>query len=84
MPLTSSTTPRHSSKNEQVQSQRIARNLSLTGYYLHSDKDVVRVKDVMDKYLKDHGFESVSHLDSHVQGILKGKELEDWNSLKKA
>ncbi|KAM7188341.1 hypothetical protein V8F33_010681 [Rhypophila sp. PSN 637] len=48
------------------------------------DKDTARVKEVMDKYLKDHGFDSVAHLDGHVQGVLEGKELEDWKNLKTA
>ncbi|KAI3399763.1 hypothetical protein diail_5831 [Diaporthe ilicicola] len=46
------------------------------------DKDVSRVKLLMDKYLKEHGFDSVEQLDSHVQVILNGKELENWRKLK--
>ncbi|KAI0452154.1 hypothetical protein F5B21DRAFT_527280 [Xylaria acuta] len=48
------------------------------------DKDVVRVKDIMDKYLQEHGFSSVQHLDQAVQNVLKGEELQKWQDLKKA
>ncbi|OBS29566.1 hypothetical protein FPOA_03504 [Fusarium poae] len=48
------------------------------------DADVIRVKDLMDKYLKDHGFDSIAQLDSHVQGVLHGEELQKWHDLKVA
>jgi hypothetical protein len=38
----------------------------------------------MDKYLKDHGFDSIAQLDSHVQGVLHGEELQKWHDLKVA
>ncbi|KAI1741092.1 hypothetical protein F4680DRAFT_80515 [Xylaria scruposa] len=48
------------------------------------DRDAVRVRDIMDKYLQEHGFSSVQHLDQTVQNVLQGGELQKWQDLKKA
>lgn len=38
----------------------------------------------MDKYLKDHGFDSIAHLDIYIQAVLRGTELQKWQDLKVA